>query len=71
MTKLDKLSEFFKVLRDGKWHNIDEIVNAINIEHERLIKIIKLFAKIDIIHFDKERSSVKINEKWSFLAKEN
>ena len=68
---MNKLDEFFAILGDGKWHNLREIAQVTGIQYEKLIEIVNLFAKANIVQHDKRKNTVKINDKWSFLTKEN
>jgi len=68
---LNKLDEFFAVLRDGRWHSLNEIAQIINVEYGKLIEVARLFAKANIIQFDEELNSVRICEEWVFLIEEN
>ena len=68
---MNKLDEFFAVLRDGRWHSLNEIAQTITVEYGKLIEVARLLAKANIIQFDEKLNSVRISEEWIFLIEEN
>jgi len=67
---LTRLSEFFTVLSDYKWHNLREIAKIMKVKYEKVVEVAKLFEKVGIVQYDKKRDNIRINEEWNFLVEE-
>ena len=59
------------MLRDGRWHSLNEIAQIINVEYGKLIEVARLLAKANIIQFDEKLNSVRISEDWAFLIEDS
>jgi hypothetical protein len=63
-TKLEKL---LSQLDDNVWHNVDEIVKALEIPQSKFQQVIKLLTETDMIHYNPATSQIKLNQQWKAL----
>ena len=68
MSKFDRLLEF---IRNGTWHNLDQIAEALNIPPDQLAKTAKILTKQGILRYKPEAKQLKINPNWLFLISQN
>ncbi|UCE95187.1 MAG: hypothetical protein JSV51_05480 [Candidatus Bathyarchaeota archaeon] len=69
---MQKIDHVLDILKDGKWHAIDEISKRSNL-HEFKIKIIADFlAHFSFLEFDRPRMKAKLSKIFAdFIRKEN
>jgi hypothetical protein len=58
MTEIDK---FFEVLKDGKWHSINEITNKTKMKENNLKLVTSFLEEFSFIHVDKEKKKAKLD----------
>ncbi|NWG10420.1 hypothetical protein HXY33_01520 [Candidatus Bathyarchaeota archaeon] len=60
-TKLEKLLTH---LNDSVWHNVDEIVNALEIPQNKFQQVIKLLTETDMVYYNSATNQIKLNQDW-------
>lgn len=63
-TKLEKLLSH---LSDNVWHNVDEIINTLEISQDKFQQITKLLRETDIIYYNPATNQIKLNQEWKTL----
>ncbi|MEM2567358.1 MAG: hypothetical protein QXH20_02660 [Candidatus Bathyarchaeia archaeon] len=46
---MSHIDELLRLLQDGKWHTYDEIIQKLNINHQKLKEIIELLNEFNFI----------------------
>ncbi|NWF87519.1 hypothetical protein HXY32_06915 [Candidatus Bathyarchaeota archaeon] len=59
-----KLEKLLSHLNDNVWHNVDEILNALEIPQNKFQKIIKLLTETDIVYYNSATNQIKLNQDW-------
>jgi hypothetical protein len=49
------------------WHNVDEIINTLEISQDKFQQITKLLRETDIIYFNPATNQIKLNQEWKTL----
>ena len=58
MSKIDLVLEF---LQDGRWHEVKELKQSLNLSEDEVQEIIDFLRKYKLAEFDGEKEMVRIN----------
>lgn len=59
-----------EILKDGKWHSLDAVINELRLPKKMVERIIRFLAEFEFIMLDDEKQRVKIdNELQSLYSK--
>lgn len=67
MPKMEKLIE---LLKDGKWHSLEEIAEKTEASPEKLEELLKTLSEYQLIRYDRELKAAKLNLSWKKLEVE-
>ena len=67
MPKMEKLIE---LLKDGKWHSLEEIAEKTEASLEKLEELLKTLSEYQLIRYDRELKAAKLNLSWKKLEVE-
>lgn len=59
-----KLEKLLSHLNDNVWHNVDEVVNVLEIPQNKFQQIIKLLTETDMIYYNSATNQIKLNQDW-------
>ncbi len=54
-----QIDDIFRVLGDGKWHGVDEIVKGVALPESTVKKILDFLAEFNFIEFEVRKRGVK------------
>ena len=55
--------DMLELLKDGQWHNVNEIMKILNQEEELISRILYFYEDYGFIEFNKKRNKVAIDPK--------
>ena len=64
------INGFFTAIKDGAWHNIDELSDQLAISTTKLVELSKFLSNRSIINYDENNRKIKIKSLWSLLLPE-
>jgi AraC-like DNA-binding protein len=64
------LEEFFAIIKDGTWHNIEELSDKLGLSPTRLLKLSNLLAQHCLIKYEEQGNKIKLEPKWRLLLPE-
>ena len=64
------INGFFTAIKDGAWHNIDELSDQLAISTTKLVELSKFLSNRGIINYDENNRKIKIKSLWSLLLPE-
>ena len=67
MAKMERLIE---LLKDGKWHSLEEIAEKTEASPEKLEELLKTLSEYQLIRYDREVKAAKLNLSWKKLEVE-
>lgn len=59
-----KLEKLLSHLNDSVWHNVDEIVNVLEIPQSKFEQVIKLLTETDMVYYNSATNQIKLNQEW-------
>jgi hypothetical protein len=59
-----KLEKLLSNLNDGVWHNVDEIVDVLEIPQSKFEQVMKLLTETDMVYYNSATNQVKLNQEW-------
>ena len=65
--KLTSLDTFFNTIKDGTWHNIEDLSTSLDLSKNRLTELCKYLADRGLIKFDEETQKIKIQSIWGLI----
>jgi len=64
------MEKLIELLKDGKWHSLEEIAEKIGVIPEKLEELIETLSEYQLIRYDKELKAAKLNLSWKKLEVE-
>jgi len=61
------LEEFFTVIKDGTWHNIEELSDKLDLSLTRLVKISNFLSQHGLLKYEEESNKIRLEPKWRLL----
>ena len=55
--------DVLELLKDGRWHDVSEVVNTLNRPEETIEEVLRFYEKFDFIQFDGMRKKILIDPK--------
>jgi len=62
-----KLSRFFAILKDGEWHNINELSDTLKTSSQKLTEFSEFLEEKKLIKYDRNTNRIKIENEWKPL----
>jgi predicted transcriptional regulator len=59
--------EFFDTIKDGGWHNLNELAYQLGVPVEKLIEYSRLLSNQGMIQYEEETQKIKIKPEWNPL----
>ena len=57
-----RITLLLEELEDGKWHNLDQLKQLMNLNDHEMKEITRFLSQYDFAEFDEEASRVRINK---------
>jgi hypothetical protein len=57
-----RISLLLKELGDGKWHNLDQLKQLLDLSDFEIKEVTRFLSQYDLAEFDKDPSRVRINK---------
>ena len=67
---LREIDEVVDLIRDGQWHQLEDVVNKIKLPKPKTDKILEFLADYDFIDLDNKHKKVKANPALTKFLKE-
>ena len=67
---LAKMERLIELLKDGKWHSLEEIAEKTETSPEKLEELLKTLSEYQLIRYDRELKAAKLNLSWKKLEVE-
>ena len=64
---MQRIDTFLTQLQDGAWHSLAALTNTVKLPKQKLEALARLLAEPRIVHYNPEKSQVKIRSKWRKL----
>jgi predicted transcriptional regulator len=64
------LEEFFTLIRDGTWHNIEELSNELDLPPTKLMKLSNFLSQHGLVKYEEDSNRLKLKPKWKLLLPE-
>ena len=61
------IETFFTAIKDGTWHKLEELSIQLNIPLNKLIELSKFLSDYNLIEYEENRQTIKINPMWESL----
>ena len=61
------IDETLEILKDGKWHSLDALMNELNLSKKIVESILRFLAEFGFIRLDEEEQRVKIDYEFQRL----
>jgi len=62
-----EIAMIFDILNDGRWHEIEELRQRLNLNEQNIQKITTFLSRYDLVKIDNENRKVKINHSFQKL----
>jgi len=59
--------EFFEIIRDGAWHNLNDLAVLLKLPIEKLLIFSDSLSKQGIISYQKKTPKIKIRSEWKAI----
>ena len=67
---MPKMERLIELLKDGKWHSLEEIAEKTEASLEKLEELLKTLSEYQLIRYDRELKAAKLNLSWKKLEVE-
>ena len=67
---MPKMERLIELLKDGKWHSLEEIAEKTETTPEKLEELLETLSEYQLIRYDKELKAAKLNLTWKKLEVE-
>jgi len=64
------MEKLIELLKDGKWHSLEEIAEKTEASLEKLEELLKTLSEYQLIRYDRELKAAKLNLSWKKLEVE-
>ena len=64
------MERLIELLKDGKWHSLEEIAEKTEASPEKLEELLKTLSEYQLIRYDREVKAAKLNLSWKKLEVE-
>lgn len=61
------IDKFFTIIKDGSWHNIDEMSQQLAIETNKLTEFSKFLSEHGLLKYDDRTNKIRIEPVWKLL----
>lgn len=59
-----KLDNFLELLKDGAWHNLNDLSKTLKIPEKKLAPLTKLLSEANILEYKTENRTTRLKEEW-------
>ena len=59
---MSAIDDVVELLRDGEWHNLQDLANDLKLTPEKLQQIIQFLKSLELIELDKQQQKTQINK---------
>jgi hypothetical protein len=59
--------KLFAILKDGEWHNLNDLSNQIQVQTDKLTEFSQFLSKQGIITYEDKTHRIKIEPEWQNL----
>jgi hypothetical protein len=66
LNKMD-LEELFKILRDGQWHDLNDLADRFGVNADKLAMFVQFMSDQGIIEYENKINRIKIEPEWQLL----
>jgi hypothetical protein len=64
------LENYFAIIKDGSWHNMNELSDKLSIPQDRLIELSRLFSEHGLAKYNEKENRIRLEPKWKLLLPE-
>jgi hypothetical protein len=64
------LENYFAIVKDGSWHNIEELSDKLNLPQDKLIELSRFLSEHGLAKYDEEENRIRLEPKWKLLLPE-
>jgi hypothetical protein len=61
------IEKFFKILKDGEWHDLTDLAVQIEVQTNKLTELSQFLSKQGIILYEEKAQRIKIKPEWQNL----
>jgi hypothetical protein len=61
------IEKLFAIIRDGKWHQIDELSDKTKLEKDKLTRFFQFLSTQNIVAYQEITNSIKVKPEWQNL----
>lgn len=61
------IEKALEILKDGKWHSLDAVINELRLPKKMVERILRFLAEFGFIRLDEEEQRVKIDHDFQSL----
>jgi len=61
------IEKFFTIIKDGTWHQINELTDQLEISTKKLTELSQLLSDHGIIKYEQDTNRIKIDPEWKLL----
>jgi hypothetical protein len=65
------LENYFAILRDGSWHNMNELSEKLSMPPDRLIELSRFLSEHGLAKYDEKENRTRLEPKWKLLLPED
>jgi hypothetical protein len=65
------LENFFTVVKDGSWHNMEELSNKLNLPQDKLTELSRFLSEQGLAKYDEQENKIRLEPKWRLLLPED
>ena len=65
--RLPKMERLIELLKDGKWHSLEEVAEKMEVTPEKLEELLETLSEYQLVRYDKELKVAKLNLTWKKL----
>ncbi|UCE43594.1 MAG: hypothetical protein JSV57_04335 [Candidatus Bathyarchaeota archaeon] len=58
---MSSLDDILESMKDGRWHNLEEMNREVGLSEEKLEEIIRFFAEYKFVQLDKNRRRIRLS----------
>ena len=64
------LENFFTILKNGSWHNMDELSNKLDMPEDKLIELSRFLSEHGLVKYDEKENRIRLEPRWKLLLPE-
>ncbi len=64
------LENYFAILKDGSWHNMDELSNKLDLPQDKLVELSRFLSEHGLAKYDEKENRIRLEPRWKLLLPE-